>query len=65
MSIKRVASPWRPVTSYEVVKMRHSAPGAFSRVFTLECGHTIARKGSQGTPARMRCMQCPQSKERP
>ena len=36
----------------------HSAPGAFSRVFTLDCGHTCALKGSQGLRKRMRCTQC-------
>lgn len=50
--------PWRAVVSYEIVKLRHSAPGAFSRVFTLDCGHTCALKGSQGLRKRMRCTQC-------
>lgn len=58
MPVVRATFPWRRVISYEVVKLRHSAPGAFSRVFSLECGHTIARKGSQGVPSRMRCTQC-------
>ncbi len=58
MTIIRAAAPWRDVAKYAIVKLPHSAREAFSRVFTLVCGHTICRKGSQGIPAKMRCTRC-------
>lgn len=50
--------PWRVVVrSYKYTTSSHPH-GTFSRVHVLECGHELRRKGSAGTPRRMRCDYC-------
>jgi len=36
------------------------APGGFSIMSTLECGHQVASKGSAGYAHKRRCHQCEQ-----
>ena len=45
---------WRKVTGYE----RRASSDGYALLLTLECGHQIGRKASQGTPRKVHCRQC-------
>ena len=47
--------PWKKVTDYAEMK----ASTGYSVILTLECGHQVGRKASQGIPKKARCPLCP------
>lgn len=58
--------PWRKVVGHRVMSGHFGCnTGAYSYVITLECGHEGFRKGSQGLPKKMRCLECPPAGDQP
>lgn len=52
--------PWRRVTGHRMLSGHYGCnTGAWSYLIQLECGHEGFRKGSQGVPRKMRCLECP------
>jgi hypothetical protein len=53
------ANPFRDVVSHAYVgACRYTGYIARSIRLTLECGHTMTRKASQGVPRKARCYDC-------
>lgn len=50
--------PLRKVVRYVFTSTKYNRPAEGSNKFTLECGHTIYSKTSNGAPNRKRCRDC-------
>jgi hypothetical protein len=54
-------APFRKVVRREVYRPAYTAPGAQTVKLVLACGHSVWRKGSQGSERQQkaRCGECP------
>ena len=50
--------PFRRVVNVQFTTTRYNRSGEGSNKFTLDCGHTVWAKLSDGEPKRKRCRDC-------
>lgn len=55
---KPTPHPLRRVIKTDFYSDKHCRPGEGRNIFTLECGHTVGAKLSEGYPLKKRCRDC-------